>query len=299
MNGNIVRWVVPPAMGLCSLSCGNNLNSPSTILLNPPQALQALSVNDTTVALRWTAPSGSVDSSFVGYQVEFGTRKDTLPRTSLRYDASPLGPGATLFKLFSRDATGKLSESSANIQWAPAARFDSAFVLYEYDFQNLGRQVGLHLGNRSTNPYALSLNDPSAESDMDIYLFGGSSQPLALRSASLYLGSFSVTSFSTRSDASSSLDLFLSSFPASDTFTLDNVQVTDNTVYYALLSHHPLLSGEKNYARIQVRALGGSYPDRSVAIRVSLQRVPGVAFASLQPSEESRTGGLLAMLLPR
>ena len=282
--------------GFIALRCGNNINNPSSSSLGAPQNLQALSYNDTTVALRWSTPAIGADSSLRGYTIQYGAVTDTVPKGTLSFLAAPLGPAQTLFKVMARDQQGNLSDA-ASIQWAPAARFDSAFVIFEYSLQSPDRVAGMHLGDVSTDPSPMALSDVNAETNMDVYLLGESGQPLELRSANLYLGSWNTTLFSTQSDASQTLNLYLSAFPSGGTFTQSSFAIDDNTIYYAVVERQLSQSVPKYFARIQIHMLGGSFPDRSIAVRISLQRTAGLSFACAGMDRDMRSWGLLALLI--
>jgi hypothetical protein len=191
-----------------------------------------------------------------------------------------LPPGETAFSVVARYQSGE-SSNPARILWAAAARFDAAFVVYENNAQNVNLPTGIDLGSAIRNPATLVI-DPTVQPFMDIYLYGGAGQPLALQSASLYLASWNVTFFSTVTTTSASLDYYLSSFPSISTFTQLSVPVADSTVYYVRVSGD---NGAFNYGRVQVGVVPGlTYPDRAVEVRISLQRVPGLPYADASPS---------------
>ncbi len=76
---------------------------------------------------------------------------------------------------------------------------------------------------------------------------------------------------------SPTLDFPLSSFPDTSTFTRDSVAVDDNTIYYV---RSPGAGQSYNYARIHVHLRPATFlPNRSVEIRVPLQRTPNVPYA--------------------
>jgi hypothetical protein len=77
--------------------------------------------------------------------------------------------------------------------------------------------------------------------------------------------------------AATSLDTALSVFPAATSYVLGTVPVMDNIIYYVLVTG---AANERHYARVHVRRPAGVYPNRSVEIRVSLQRVPWTPFAA-------------------
>ena len=262
--------------------CGENLESPAqTSEFGPPANLKAYSVSASTVRLQWGAAPGAGDSVFAGYTVQWGGTADPVGNNVLQYDADSLFPGEILFTVVSRKLNGDLS-NGATIRWAPAERFDAPFVLYEYRLQYPTSDAGLDIGTKSVDPEAMPLPTGSTGvTGMDIYLFGGEGQitdPLELRSASLYAGTWNLTLFSTLTDHAASLDYPLAGFPALSTFTEDHMAVTDSTIYYVRVQGE---NQEFNFARLYVRLKQGPPSgQRAVEIRVSLQKVPGVPYAS-------------------
>jgi hypothetical protein len=120
---------------------------------------------------------------------------------------------------------------------------------------------------------------------MDLYLYGGVGQledPLALWSASRFRTDLRKTAFSSVRHQSSTLDLPLSSFPAAETFLQDTVLLSNNTIYYARVTGNSRF--DTLYARIHVIIPSGQrWPDRTVLMTVSLQRVVGLRFAEFLP----------------
>ena len=262
-----------------AFGCGDNLPTPTPVTpFGPPTGLKAFSVNQSSVSIQW---SGATDSTVQGFIARVGTRTDTLSRTTLTYVANGLLPGEFAFLLYSLRNDG-LRSDAATIRWAPAARFDSAYTLFESNTPISVRPEGFHVGSATTNPLPMILDpaNPALQQLMDFYIFGGSQQiqqPLAMWSAHHYIGSFNQTLFSTRIDASPTLDYLLAAFPAEDTFTKDTIAIADNTIYYVKVVGDPQ---QFNYARIHFRyRLGSVFPDRILEVRISLQRVPGLQYA--------------------
>src|SRR5512137_1899638 len=104
MNGFSIRWSVFLATVVLAHGCGKNINDASAGKVGPPQNLQALSLNDSTVALRWSA--GTSDSAIAGYFVQFGTVRDSVPKSQLSFNAAPVGRGQTLFQVLSWNSDG-------------------------------------------------------------------------------------------------------------------------------------------------------------------------------------------------
>ena len=258
--------------------CGENLSGPSTGgPLGSPQNLQAQSLDQSSVRLKWQPPLG--DSVVQAYVVQWGAKVDTVPRTTLSYTVASLSVGPTTFILRSQNSTGTQS-TPVSITWAPAARFDAAYVVNEFNLQDPTTPQGLDVGTQTTDPSTLPV-DANATATMDLLCYGGGNKqialPLSLWSAGLYQINFNPTKFSTVSHPSPSLDFYLSSFPDVSTFSSDSVTIVDNTIYYAQVigDNHTVL-----YARLHVHIVPGlDFPNRKIEVRISLQRVTNLLYA--------------------
>ncbi|MEW6509384.1 MAG: hypothetical protein AB1428_00345 [Bacteroidota bacterium] len=273
------RVLAAAASGIIFVGCGDNLGGPGTdFTLEAPAVLRAVSLDSSHVRLSWTPSASATVANFGGYVVSWGTRGDTLSAATLSYIAGPLPAGATLFQIRSRRTTGAVS-SPNSITWAPAYRFDaSPLVVYELDVSRSGRANGVDAGTTTTNPVAFEIT-PQVEATLDFFLQGAANQPLRLRSANLYSSGWNVTLFSSVVTANATLDSALTAFPAEASFALQEIQVGNDSVYCARIHGN---TGEQHYVRIHVRILPGVFPDRSVQLRLSLQRVPFVPFAAYE-----------------
>ncbi|HCV42359.1 MAG TPA: hypothetical protein DGH68_02660 [Bacteroidetes bacterium] len=277
-----------------AFGCGESVPTPApSTPFGPPSGLKAFSVNQSSVSIRW---SGTTDTTVQGYIAQVGAHTDTLPSTTLTYASHGLPSGESTFLVYSLGRDG-LRSDAATIRWAPAARFDSAYSLYESNTVVSVRPEGFHVGSTTTNPLPMVIDplNPTVQQLMDFYVYGGTQQiqqPLAMRSANTYIGTYNHTLFSTQTDPSPTLDFPLAAFPAEDTFVKDTITIADNVIYYAKVVGDPL---QFNYVRIHIRYRFGSvFPDRIIDVRVSLQRVAGLRYA-LVPQEHS--GDLLRDLM--
>ena len=261
------------ALALLCVQCGKNLATNPIVQVGAPQNLRALSVDVSTVELFWTPPSGASDTTLLGYRLQWGNKVDSVSKSTLSFVVDSLTPGTHAFEVASERSDGSFSQF-AMITWAAAARFNTPLTLIEYDLSNVQTQ-GLHVGSQAGQPEVLSM-DPSNEQLVDLYFFGRAGTQLLMLSASQFSQGWNPTMFSTEADAAQSLDLPLSAFPDPNTFTQVSIPVTDNTIYYAKAVN---ATQSYNYARIFVHLLGGTYPQRSVAVTVSLQPVETVPYA--------------------
>lgn len=266
--------------GAFFVGCGDNLAGPSSDseTIPSPKSLMAFSVDAASVKLVWSSPGGGADTVLQRYLIRWPGRQDSVEKNVLSYLVDSLAAGEALFEVFSRRTTGELSDP-AIIRWAPASRFDSAFVLSEIYQQEPGRLSGFHVGTASSNPFTMSV-DLNGLASLDFYLYGGSgqvAQSLSLWSATLFSGAGKPTRFSTVTDSSASLDFPRSAFADEASFTKDSIAVRDNTVYYARILGTNLVV---HYARVHVRVRSlQAFPYRSIEIRVSLQRTPNLPYA--------------------
>jgi hypothetical protein len=283
-------WVVffSGLLAALFLCCGpNEATDPSLSKIGPPQNLKSVSLDKSRVGLKWDAPTGATDSTFAGYAVSYGAHSDTLGKASVVYAADSLPAGETAFEVQVRTRDGHAGEG-VTIRWAPAERFASGIVLTEFTPLESTRLAGLRVGGKTTGPAAVAVN-PAAVDNFDLYLYGGGSapaaQPLSLWSASLYSGStYRKTYFSTVQYSSSTLDYYISAFPDQGTFTQTMVDLTDNMIYFAKIIGD--VPSETHFVRILVQGIGGSFPARTARITLSLQRVPGLMYASAEVGAE-------------
>lgn len=259
--------------------CGENLAPPYGETLGPPENLKALSKDSTTVILQWTKPQSGSDTSLAGYQVEFLGSSVAVGAAALNYAATGLPPGPIAFSVRTKMKDGRTSDA-VSITWAAAYRYAENYVLTEHWYQDIARSSGLDVGHSLRPPLAMPMEFPNAAQLVDVWLVGGgtvangTASPLRLLSASVYQPAYQLARFSTTSHQSSSLDYFLAQYPGG----IDSIGVTlsDNTIYYVLVE-----GPNATYctARLHVRFLGGTFPNRQVAITISLQRSPNVSYA--------------------
>jgi hypothetical protein len=261
------------------IGCGENLAPPYGETLGPPENLKALSKDSNIVVLQWTKPQSGSDTSLAGYQVEYLGTSVAVGAAALNYTAAGLPLGPITFSIRTKMKDGRTSDA-VSISWAAAHRFANNYTLTEYWYQDANRTCGLDVGHSLRDPVVMPLTFPNAGQLVDVWLVGGgttlngTASPLRLASASVYQPAYQLARFSTTSHSSSSLDYFLAQYPAG----IDSIGVTltDNTIYYVLVE-----GPNATYcnARLHVRFLGGTFPNRQVAINVSLQKSPNVFFA--------------------
>ena len=274
--------------GLSSLllwACGEHMDSPVyAVTFGPPQNLKAVSQSATSVTLHWDPGIGADDPTFLGYIVVINGVEDSIPKTELGYLAESLPAGPVLFAVHSYQSDGPRS-NAATITWAAADRLEISALVTEYFNQVPTRLSSFSAGSQTRDPMALpvTLSDTTITRAMDMLLHGSNGVvefPLALWSAHLFQVGLRVCRFSTVSDSAANLNYPLASFPHDSTFVADSVTVEHNRIYYALITGDS--PGDVLYARIHVSVTPNRpFPNREIIINVSLQRVPGVKYASL------------------
>jgi hypothetical protein len=278
-EGTMKRVIICLSIAIASVQCGKNLSTVGpTTGITPPQNVMAYASDSQSVTLTWTAPPEASDSTFSQYVIRWNSSQDSIPKGVLVYTAKSLPPGLTQFQLFSRLLDGEMSTSPAAFSWAPAQRFSGKiFTIWEYGVAQ--KPTAIDLAATGGTPTTFPI-DSSFQSTADFYLYGGSGAQTALQlySADLYQGTNYQTSFSTVTSSSSTLDYPLSSFPASSTFTLHDLTVNSNTIYYLRLKGP---NGPLRYARVLVTDIqpGGGPGSRSITMQVSVQQEPGVSVA--------------------
>jgi hypothetical protein len=285
------------AAALCLLGflgCGDNLTPSDGLQFGPPKSLKAYAIDSSAVHIEWSAADGSTDSTFAGYQVEYLGKTEQLSKSVQTMNFTNLPAGLVKFVFRSRSTDGRVSDTTS-ISWAGAARFENSYTLLEFVIGGASRLCALDVGHAARNPMVMSLTEPNAGQLVDIFLAStitgtvGEGGPLRLYSASIYAPAYPVAIFSQSVHASATLNYPLASYPG--TYDSLSVAVTDNSIYYVLIGGP---NATTYAARLHVRLLGGTYPNRTVAINVSLQRSPGLLLAE---AVADRAAGM-AMIAP-
>jgi hypothetical protein len=287
--------VIMSCLGALLCGCGDNIYDPSNPdHVNPPRNLEGLSWDSTSVSLQWL-PAGDVpDSVISGYRIEYNGLVDSVTRAQTTKIVRQLPLGRTTFAVLTVLRNGVISDP-ATFQWAPASRFDNPPVIIYEDPGTVGtRPRGMRVGSKTTSPYAVVLTTPNASQVVQLVLEGSGAQPLRLQSPTYVLQNALPTLFSSTSHASPNLNYYLTEYPT--TYDRDDVPIIDDTIYYLRLRGD---NGETNYARVHVHITpGAAFPNRSVEIRVSLQRVAELQLARLGSVQEESGTRLPVALLP-
>lgn len=116
------------AFGFFLAGCEDNTtNTPVTFIPAPPSSLMALSIDETTVRLKWTPSPSESNAEFKGYRI-------TATSGSQTFNPITVGKGETIVEIKGLDAnktytftvaayTNDTVSSGISIQWAGAKRF--------------------------------------------------------------------------------------------------------------------------------------------------------------------------------
>ncbi len=272
-------------LAMTAIGCDDN-TAPPPAGFGPPTSVLAQSVNTSAVALSWGPPAGVADTAVAAYIIAYGDVRDSISGLPRQYTAMNLVSGTVSFTLQAVSTEREYSNSTGK-SWAPAARYDSVFSLYEYDVSQLLRNSALNIGSRTAAPSPVPVA-LAAQLPFDAYVVGQGGQQLTLRGGQLFNATYDPFQFADRADVATSLNHYIDQFPS--TYTRGEVVLRDNTIYYARGTGDP---GDVHYVRIHVRFGPGTYPNRTVIISLSVQKVPGLQFAY-----SGDVGGAAMLLAP-
>ncbi|MCS7169830.1 MAG: fibronectin type III domain-containing protein [Candidatus Kapabacteria bacterium] len=283
----------------------------------PPSNLQALSVNDSTVRLIWTASPSESNPNFGFYRLlvhedATGRRVGSLSLgTRVPVDIVGLRSGTVYrFELYAvwRDTTRDTSQSltAAIVRWAAATRYTtlpdgSPIRLYE---------------TASANPSGLDLEGPDGR-PRTLRVAQGSEWDLCLdtRAGSWDIGSPGMSSYTISSPRRTLLDTArLRQQRYQQVDSLNQIFETEafgsTTLAEALVNFNNQRRGflivlrtqDGNWAKVLVKAdaqgniLRGTSPDRYVELEISYQKTPNVPYALPTGSWEPPARGLVPQL---
>jgi hypothetical protein len=298
------QWsgVLAVAALLLAVGCEES-TSPEEPPPAPPSNLQALSVDDSTVRLKWSPSPSESNSRFGGYELRVYNdadgsfvRKERLQRSPT--DIPELRSGTVYrFELYATwaDTTRDTARSltAAVVRWSPATRYTtfadgSPIRLYETDSRF---PSGLDLEGPDGRPRALTVRDGN-EWDLCLDTRGGSYDIGSPR-----LSTYNITN--PRRTLIDTLRLKDPKYLAVD--SLNQVFETEafgaTTLAEALANFNNQRRGfliilrtqDGNWAKVFVKAdaqgniLRGSAPDRYVELEISYQKTPNVPYALPAP----------------
>jgi hypothetical protein len=301
------QWsgVLAVAALLLAVGCEES-TSPEEPPPAPPSNLQALSVDDSTVRLKWSPSPSESDSRFGGYELMVYNDatasfvgKGRLQRSPT--DITGLRSGTVYrFELYATwaDTTRGTARSrtAAVVRWSPATRYTtfadgSPIRLYETDSR---LPSGLDLEGPDGRPRALTVRDGN-EWDLCLDTRWGSYDIASPR-----LSSYNITN--PRRTLIDTLRLKDPKYLAVD--SLNQVFETEafgaTTLAEALANFNNQRRGfliilrtqDGNWAKVFVKAdaqgniLRGSAPDRYVELEISYQKTPNVPYALPAPPGE-------------
>jgi len=322
---NLHTSVVLPLLlaGFIGMGCEETTSPQEVSPQSPPQPptnLQALSVNDSTVRLKWQPSPSESNPNFGFYRLL--VYEDAAGRLVGTVKLGPQNPvdivglrSGTVyrFELYAvwRDTTRDTAQSrtAAVVRWAPATRYTtlpdgSPIRLYE---TASALPSGLDLEGPDGKPRTLTVAQ-SNEWDLCLDTRGGSWD----------IGSPGLSSYTIANPRRTLIDtarLRQPAYLAVD--SLNQIYETEAfgaaTLSEALVNFNNQRRGflmilrtqDGNWAKVFVKAdaqgniLRGSAPNRYVELEISYQKVPNVPYALPQPSWAGETKGFVPKIILR
>ncbi len=273
---------------------------------NAPTNLMALSVNESTIHLKYDISTSETNSLFQDYLLTYNEVGSTSTKTmAVARGVNPiivpeLNEGKIYeFKLIARYTNGEVSSGAATVKWSPAARFeksvfdpDAPIRVYE-TASNFGS--GLQIYNSSQNgPMSRTIAN-SGDWDLGIRTDGmvvnfGSATKLNYNYSTTPQPTFMFTEYYLASSLNAVFDS--KAMDEGDrntkyvevTIDLATISGTQNAIFYVRKYQpgQPLY----NYAKIMLVRnpisggfLHGNSPNRHIIVHVSYQRVADVPYA--------------------
>jgi hypothetical protein len=258
MRGLTILIILMSIVGIFVMTGCNEEDILAPDVFAPPTNLRALS-RDGEVTLYWNASLDATLDEFVGYRIM--TRQGSIlvdstqvGKTAVNHTVQSLTNGTTYtFTVCSVKDNGDVS-TNATLSWGPTRRFLTAARIYEFESSN---PSGLQFSTASV--YAFSSASPDNRSLVDLWIDGRSNSTPLLKSPhdqtistgwhTTYLAETAVSDMNTQVD----VPTLTSSSP---------LVITASRVYFARTS-------DNHYARFQVSAVQGTYPNRYVDITIA------------------------------
>lgn len=270
-----------------------------------PESLMATSIDSNTIHIMWEAPSDLDQTLFQSYTVTwFETNDDGSTENATTMDAGTPFPLTGLshgvvytIRVTTNYNNGESSTESAEIMWSPAYRFtvnDSGVdpIRIHEGASSLGSGLDLYVSDEFGDKYSNALTTGKIEDwnlgfriDGSSFLFGSAStlgynaSPDAVNSAEI--SGYKVATTLEQVFDSEGLDAGDFSLANVDLATVD-LDGEEGIVLYVRNDEDG--NGEYNYAKVLVKAPGGTFlqgtsPNRYVEVVVSYQEAEGVPYA--------------------
>lgn len=270
-----------------------------------PTNLMALSVNETTIHLKYDISPSEQNSLFQDYFLNYwvvGATANPMTMTVAKgvnpIAVTGLSEGKVYeFQLVARYTNNESSAASANVKWAPAARFDQTIFsapirIYETG-SNFGSGLQIYYSSED-GPRSRTIGN-SGDWDLGLRTVGntltfGSATKLGYtfdtqpEPTFILTDNFLADSLNSRFDSRAMDDGDRNTKYAETTLDLATVAGSQNAIFY-VRKYQPGKT-RYNYAKVMVERnqtsggfLHGSTPNRHLVLHISYQRVEDVPYA--------------------
>lgn len=274
-------------VALIMVGCNENTTTVDTPP-NPISGLMATSINESTVRLKWTAPTGSYSSYIIRYNsTASDSMKVTAPSGTEMLDISSLTSGTVYTFTVTSLNSDNLESTTKSMKWAGAMRFAT---------YKSGLPIRLY-ENSSSKGSGLQLYDDVTGEPKNLKVDAGDFWDIGIDNKgltdSLYSGSptqltginFTTSRLSTFIGKDySGIDSLNQVFESSDL-----VATTDDAIRYPNLSPKGFVfvvkTANGNYAKVFIKPnangeiLQGTPGDRYVEVEISYQKIKAVPHA--------------------
>lgn len=294
-------------LALCAIvfvfsACEDNTTEPTTEEPVPaaPTNLQATSINDSTIALKWDASVDEDDALFEGYVLNITDNNGGLyaPIYPVKLEVNQVLNIESLHRAteYTFSLTAKFTNDSVStaavVKWATADRFtmdyyDESIRVYETASTDYGSGLDLSYEDDDNMPanHSVAMGEYW---DLGIHTSNG-----------LIFGSAAKLGYSTVTpDAVTEIcktvimteelsSVFDTEALSAKTFVEDVISLDDKTASFVIIVRRmdPVTS-KYNYAKVLVKNVGGSFlqgtaPNRYVEFEISYQMEPGLPYAKI------------------
>jgi len=281
-------------VALIMVGCNENTTTPTPTPPNPISSLMATSVNETTVRVKWTAPTTGTFTSYILRVIgnASDTTKFTASSTTNIFEVGSLKEGVAYTFSVTTLNSDNLESTAKSMKWAGARRFtkigSAEIYLYEH---------------ASIKGSGLRLYDPTTKSPAVLDISGGQLWDIAIDSSdatsetvigspSPDLMTFKINNrrLTAVGDIYNNIDSLEQIYVSSDLSVKDPTTNLESEGVYNLPNSSAkgyamvVKTQDGNFAKIFVKSVGGKIlqgtaPNRYVEVEISYQTAAGVPHA--------------------
>lgn len=287
----LLLFIFVVATTLLFTSCKDSTTEPAKVKLQPVTNLQAYSVNNTSVGLKWTKSTSENLADLENYIIKVKTLDNSTVGTTTVSKGTENTVLASLsngviyrFEITSKalaTSNAYINSDSVTIRWSPAWRFETEGTIpiqvYERT-SSTGLASGLIFYYSATNlPKTVSLLSADS-SQIDVFVNSVGASNVALSSSHLYRANRRITRFSTVSYNDTTLNNPQIAPPDTTTYTLFTIPIDSVAATTPKIIYYKGVNG--NYGRILIQRnpangtlIFGTSPDQYLRVRISYQSV--------------------------